>query len=81
MPNEHLEQKRAEAMGKKLRSRYQQGESVRDLSESTGYSIQRIRALLKAANTPMRPRGRSVSSSDLNVEKTPARSKKGARSK
>lgn len=81
MPNEHLEQKRAEAMGKKLRSRYQQGESVRDLTESTGYSIQRIRALLKAANTPMRPRGRSVSSSDSTFEETSAKPKRGARSK
>lgn len=80
LPNEHLEQKRAEAMGKKLRNLYLQGESVRELTESTGYSIQRIRALLKAAGTPMRPRGRSVSQSGL-LEVAPARPKRAARSK
>ena len=47
-------------MGKKLRARYEKGESVRELAESTGYSIQRIRALLQAADTHMRPRGRST---------------------
>lgn len=57
-PHEHLGRARAEAVGKKLRNRYVKGESVRDLSLDTGYSIQRIRALLDAAETPMRPRGR-----------------------
>ena len=59
-PNEHLEQERAEAMGEQLRLRYLQGESVRDLEMDTGYSIQRVRALLAAAGTPMRPRGRQM---------------------
>lgn len=59
-PNEHLEQKRAEALGKKLRERYLKGESVRELVMDTGYSIQRIRALLATADTPMRPRGRHL---------------------
>lgn len=63
-PNEHLEQKRAEAMGKELRERYLKGESVRELVTDTGYSIQRIRALLAAAGTPMRPRGRHMGHSE-----------------
>jgi N6-adenosine-specific RNA methylase IME4 len=60
-PNEHLEQERAEAMGKQLRARYLKGASVRELGVETGYSIQRVRALLGAVSTPMRPRGRSAS--------------------
>lgn len=59
LPNEHIGVDRAEAMGEKLRSMYQAGLSVRKLSDETGYSIQRIRALLQAAGTPMRPRGRT----------------------
>jgi len=81
LPNEHLEQKRAEAMAKKLRNLYLKGESVRELTESTGYSIQRVRALLKAAGTPMRPRGRSLAHSELLFEEASARPKKAARSK
>lgn len=59
-PNEHLDTARAKAMGKKLRGRYEKGESVRELADSTGYSIQRVRALLLAAGTQMRPRGRTA---------------------
>jgi hypothetical protein len=36
------------------------------LAEDTGYSIQRIRTLLQAAETSMRPRGRTtVTTADL----------------
>lgn len=66
-PNEHLEQGRAEALGKKLRERYLKGESVRELGTDTGYSIQRIRALLAAAGTPMRPRGRNGAHSQASL--------------
>lgn len=59
LPNEHIEVGRAEAMGEKLRAMYQAGLSVRQLSDETGYSIQRVRALLQAAGTNMRPRGRT----------------------
>jgi N6-adenosine-specific RNA methylase IME4 len=58
LPNEHVDKQRAEAIGEKLRTLYHSGCSVRQLAEETGYSIQRIRALLKAAETTMRPRGR-----------------------
>jgi hypothetical protein len=59
LPNGHLEPKQADAVGKKLRQLYLNGDSVRELAENTGYSIQRVRSLLIAAGTPMRPRGRS----------------------
>lgn len=58
-PNAHLGLDKAEALGEALRQLYQQGASVRQLAEQTGYSIQRVRALLQMASTPMRPRGRS----------------------
>ena len=60
MPNEHLSKDRINAMGDKLRALYQSGHSVRQLAENTGYSIQRIRTLLQAAETSMRPRGRTT---------------------
>lgn len=60
VPNEHISKDRAEAISEKLRSLYDEGRSIRQISESTGYSIQRIRSLLQAANTQMRPRGRSA---------------------
>jgi hypothetical protein len=60
MPNEHLSKDRADALGNKLRTLYQSGRSVRQLADDTGYSIQRIRTLLQAAETSMRPRGRNM---------------------
>jgi N6-adenosine-specific RNA methylase IME4 len=57
-PHEHVDKDRAEAMGERLRKLYQDGSSVRQLAEETGYSIQRVRSLLQAAETTMRPRGR-----------------------
>lgn len=59
-PNEHLDTKRTQALGEGLRVLYQSGRSVRQLADETGYSIQRVRALLRAAGTAMRPRGRSA---------------------
>lgn len=66
-PNEHIEAERALAIGAKLRASYIDGKSVRDLAEETGYSIQRIRALLQAAQTPMRSRGRPTGSHHVAV--------------
>lgn len=57
-PHEHVDPSRAGAMGEELRTMYQAGLSVRELAEQTGYSIQRVRALLQNAGTNMRPRGR-----------------------
>lgn len=59
-PNEHVDAKRAKALGNELKKLYQNGRSVRDLAEESGYSIQRVRTLLESANTKMRPRGRSM---------------------
>ena len=58
IPNEHVSKDRAGAIGERLRQQYEQGQSIRLLAEEAGYSIQRIRSLLKAADTSFRPRGR-----------------------
>lgn len=59
LPNEHVNFARAEMLGERLRAMYQSGQSVRQLSDETGYSIQRVRALLQGAGAHMRPRGRT----------------------
>lgn len=56
--NEHLQVDVAVAVGSELKARYDSGLSVRQISEETGYSIQRIRSLLADAETSMRRRGR-----------------------
>ncbi|OBS52767.1 DNA methyltransferase [Methylosinus sp. 3S-1] len=56
--NSHIGEETAEAMADELSRRYFGGSSVRELAEETGYSIQRVRSLLKKADVPMRPRGR-----------------------
>ncbi len=59
--NEHLQQDVATALGAELKARYEAGSSVREISDETGYSIQRVRSLLAGADTSMRPRGRRSS--------------------
>ncbi|MFC0813530.1 helix-turn-helix domain-containing protein [Paracoccus panacisoli] len=49
-------------MGREVRSRYEQGASIRAIAEDTGYSIQRVRSLLSLADTTLRSRGRQPSS-------------------
>ena len=56
--NETVPEAVALEIGHEVRGRYEQGESIRELAEDTGYSIQRVRSLLNLAETPMRPRGR-----------------------
>ena len=56
--NEHLQPEVAVALGAELKSRYEAGSSVREISDETEYSIQRVRSLLAGADTLMRPRGR-----------------------
>ncbi len=68
LPNEHVQHARAEVLGKKLRGMYQSGQSVRQLADETGYSIQRVRTLLQAAGTTMRSRGRTAHASDRSAE-------------
>lgn len=67
LPNERLSTERINALGGELCALYQSGRSVRQLADETGYSIQRIRMLLQAAETSMRPRGRNarVATADL----------------
>ncbi|MRD48720.1 DNA methyltransferase [Caenimonas koreensis DSM 17982] len=68
LPNEHVDSQRAEALGRKLKAMYRAGQSVRELADETGYSIQRIRALLQGVGTTMRPRGRAASGNLPQVE-------------
>lgn len=67
LPNERLSRDRINALGDKLCTLYRAGRSVRQLADETGYSIQRIRTLLQAAETSMRPRGRNarIATADL----------------
>lgn len=58
--NEHLQPEVAAALGSELKNRYENGHSVREISQETGYSIQRVRSLLAGAETPMRSRGRKA---------------------
>lgn len=57
-PYDRLDEDHTKEIGNTLKSRYENGESVRDLAADTGYSISRIRALLEAVGTELRPRGR-----------------------
>lgn len=59
--NEHIHPDVAFALGLELKNRYQAGQSVRQISEETGYSIQRVRSLLSGVETSMRSRGRKAS--------------------
>ncbi len=54
----HLPDDAQRALGRVLRRRYDAGESIREIAESEGYSITRVRGLLAAANTTLRSRGR-----------------------
>jgi N6-adenosine-specific RNA methylase IME4 len=58
-----LPDRAAERVASTLRQQYEHGASIRRLAEETGYSITRVRSLLARADTPIRSRGRSVSSS------------------
>ena len=58
--NQHIAPPLALDLGLELKKRYQAGSSVRQISEETGYSIQRVRNLLEGAGTSMRPRGRQA---------------------
>jgi N6-adenosine-specific RNA methylase IME4 len=67
LPNERLSQDRINALSRKLCALYQSGRSVRQLADDTGYSIQRIRTLLQAAETSMRPRGRNAGAATADL--------------
>lgn len=58
--NTHLQPTIAKAVGMELKKRYHAGNSVRELAQDAGYSIQRVRSLLTGAGAKMRPRGRKL---------------------
>lgn len=52
-----LTPEQAATVGKELRKRYESGASIRQISEETNYSIQRVRSLLVSSGTALRGRG------------------------
>jgi N6-adenosine-specific RNA methylase IME4 len=58
--HEHLSKGTVAALSAELKRRYESGQSVRQIAEESGYSIQRVRSLLQTAGTSMRPRGRTA---------------------
>lgn len=58
-PHSRLDERDAEDIAQALKQKYDQGHSIRELSEETTYSIGRVRTLLSAADTLFRPRGGS----------------------
>lgn len=57
-PHERLKPATSESVGRRLRSEYEAGTSIRELTEQTGYSITRVRTLLANAGTTLRERGK-----------------------
>ena len=57
-PNAQLPEEAAAAIGIKLRELYEAGKSINEIAAETQYSIGRVRALLTAAGTVFRHRGR-----------------------
>lgn len=53
-----------------LKEAYLSGKSVRELANSSGYSITRVRRLLHLSDTPMRPRGRYSTDSQTELPLT-----------
>ncbi len=58
-PHARMEDSAADAVAETLRKFYDSGQSLRDLCEVTGYSMQRVRSLLIRAGADLRPRGGS----------------------
>lgn len=50
----------ADVIGHELQKRYESGNSIREIADDTGYSIQRVRSLLQASGTSFRHRGGSA---------------------
>lgn len=60
-PHERLTDTALEELSASLRDQYENGASIRQISEDTGYSITRVRGLLQAGETAIRRRGRPAS--------------------
>jgi hypothetical protein len=57
-PHVRLPEQAAEQIGQRLRAKYDEGASIRDLADEAGYTIQRVRTLLTRAGAEIRGRGR-----------------------
>lgn len=57
-PRVHLPKDTQRSLGQVVRKRYEAGESIREIANSEGCSITRVRSLLAAAGTALRGRGR-----------------------
>ena len=66
-PHGRLEVATADTLASALSEKYLAGASVRQLADETGYSITRVRGLLKKTETPMRPRGRQAQQGTLPI--------------
>lgn len=58
-PHQHLSNASARAISQNFGTMYENGASIRQIAEISGYSIQRVRALLDSIGTQFRPRGRT----------------------
>lgn len=56
-PHQRIDGDLTDELAKLTRVLYESGQSIRDITGSTGYSIQRVRSLLKHAGVDLRPRG------------------------
>lgn len=56
-PHQRLEPSTQRQLARRLRQEYEAGTSIRDLSAQFGFTIQRVRTLLDAAGTELRPQG------------------------
>jgi N6-adenosine-specific RNA methylase IME4 len=57
-PNVRLPDQVSEKVGEVLKSKYEDGASIRQLVAESGYSITRVRGLISRAGADIRPRGR-----------------------
>jgi len=57
-PHERLSPSAREAVAHRLSAEYKAGTSIRELCAQTGYTIARVRSLLRSAETRLRERGR-----------------------
>lgn len=58
-PYARLDERQTEDLGQRLKDQYEEGRSIRELSEVYAYPIGRVRRLLQSADTEFRPRGGS----------------------
>lgn len=58
-PHQRIDGEMTDELAKLTRMLYDSGQSIRDIADSTGYSIQRVRTLLQHAGADLRPRGGS----------------------